>query len=66
MALLMKGVKNASRKFQTQLEAVDKLPCFARVRVGNVSPIKIQTPLQNVNRKAPPDYASTYGAQVIA
>lgn len=50
MALLMKGVKNANRKFQIQFAAVDRLPCLARVRVGNVSPMRIQTPLPNVSR----------------
>ena len=30
---------------QSQLAAVESAPCFARVRVGNVSPIRIQTPL---------------------
>src|SRR6201986_752605 len=44
MALMMNGVKNASRKFHTQLLAVASAPCFARVRVGNVSPLRIQMP----------------------
>jgi hypothetical protein len=46
MSLVMKGVKNASRKFQSQLEAVASAPCLARVRVGKVSPIRIQIPLR--------------------
>src|SRR6266404_1673183 len=45
MSPTMKGVKNARRKFQSQLEAVASAPCLARVRVGNVSPIRIQMPL---------------------
>ena len=50
MALTMKGVKKAMRKFQSQLDAVASAACFARVRVGKVSPMMIQMP----------------GAQVIA
>src|SRR6266404_613618 len=45
MSPVMKGVKNASRKFQSQLEAVASAPCLARVRVGKDSPIRIQMPL---------------------
>lgn len=36
MALLMNGVKNAKRKFQSQLDEVDRAACFARVRVGKL------------------------------
>lgn len=42
------GVKKARRKFQSQLLAVASAPCFARVRVGNVSPTMIQMPLQQL------------------
>ena len=45
MALTMKGVKNARRKFHSQLLAVESAPWRARVRVGNVSPMRIQMPL---------------------
>lgn len=45
IGLTMKGVKNARRKFQSQLLAVESAACRARVRVGNVSPMRIQTPL---------------------
>ena len=44
IALTMKGVKKAKRKFMSQFDAVASAPCFARVRVGNVSPIRIHTP----------------------
>lgn len=43
----MKGVKKARRKFQSQLPAVEMAPCLARVRVGNVSPMRIQIPLED-------------------
>lgn len=44
IALTMNGVKNARRKFHSQLLAVEIAACFARVRVGNVSPTRIQIP----------------------
>ena len=60
IAETMKGVKNAIKKFHSlqdvnkqskqlilrtyQLLAVDNAPCFARVFVGKVSPMRIQTP----------------------
>lgn len=42
------GVNKARRKFQSQLLAVASAPCFARVRVGNISPMRIQMPLQQL------------------
>ena len=33
------------KRTQSQLDAVESAPCLALVRVGNVSPIKIQIPL---------------------
>ena len=68
MALLMEGVKNANRKFQAQFAAVDKLPCFARVRVSNISPTKIHAPLQHSvsQAKSHRTFVNSHGAQVIA
>ena len=45
MALAMNGVKKARRKFQSQLLAVASAAWRARVRVGKVSPMRIQMPL---------------------
>lgn len=39
----MKGVKNASRKFQSQFDAVDKAMPLARYRDGYSSPQMVQT-----------------------
>lgn len=44
IAPTMKGVKKASKKFQSQLAVVANAPCLARVLVGKVSPIRIQIP----------------------
>ena len=68
MALLMEGVKNANGKFQAQFAAVDKLPCLARVRVSNISPTEIHTPLQHSVSQAKSHriFVNYYGAQVIA
>ena len=44
IARTMNGVKNANRKFHSQFDAVDIAPCLARVRMGKVSPMMIQTP----------------------
>ena len=44
MSPTMKGVKKASKKFQSQFDAVASAPCLARVRVGKVSPMRIQIP----------------------
>ena len=41
-------MKNARRKFHAQLLAVESAAWRARMRVGNVSPIRIQTPLYGV------------------
>jgi hypothetical protein len=45
ISLMIKGVKNASRKFHSQLEPAASEAWYERVRVGNVSPVKIQIPL---------------------
>ena len=63
----MKGVKKARRKFQSQLEAVASAPCLARVRVGKVSPIRIQMPLRtNIGQVSSTIRKETHGAQVVA
>ena len=68
MDLTMKGVKNARRKFQSQLDAVASAAWRARVRVGKVSPMRIQIPLQRVVSilRMRVRVPWTYGAQVIA
>ena len=45
MAFVMKGVKNARRKFHSQLDPAASEAWYDRVRVGNVSPVRIHTPL---------------------
>ena len=44
IALVMKGVKNAKRKFQSQLDPAAREAWYDRVRVGKVSPVRIQIP----------------------
>merc|ERR1712137_171445 len=39
MPLLANGVRKPIMKFPSQLQAVAREPCFARVRRGNVSPM---------------------------
>ena len=41
----IRGAKKLSRKFHSQFDAVASEAWRARVRVGNVSPIRIQIPL---------------------
>lgn len=44
IAFVMKGVKNARRKFHIQFEPAASEAWYDRVRVGNVSPVRIHTP----------------------
>jgi hypothetical protein len=67
----MNGVKNARRKFQSQLEPAASEAWYDRVRVGNVSPVRTQIPLyngqSNLNKVSERNkQACTYGPHVVA
>ena len=51
MACVMNGVKKASKKFHNQLDMVATAAWAERVRVGKLSPVRIQAPGAQVDAK---------------